>query len=161
MEVSTVFLVLGRGKLDDWKVRPPWLQGSQPKRGLNLGPHTLDRLSTLNFFKKLTFYLLGRGGQKTVCRVVPGTELLSSGWAASVFVHRAISSAHTPSFFIFIFCRGRECMREWGGLVYFFFYFFEMCSVSPGCLVEPGLELFLLLPTVPSHLIPGFLFSCF
>lgn len=103
------------------------------------------------------------GGQKTVCRVVPGTELLSSGWAASVFVHRAISSAHTPSFFIFIFCRGRECMREWGGLVYFYFYFFEMCSVSPGCLVAPGLELFLLPPTVeaPSHLIPGFLFSYF
>lgn len=126
MEVRTVFLVLGRGKLDDWKVRPSWLQ---PKQGLNLGPHMLDRLSTLNFFKKLTFYLLGRGTHMPcvlgeVRRQFAGWfQELNSYHQAGQQVHRAISSAHTPSFFIFIFCRGRECMREWGGLVYFYFYF--------------------------------------
>lgn len=113
MEVLTVFLVLGRWRLNDWKFRPPWLHGSQPNWGLNLGPDMLDRLSTLNFFLNLHFIYWGGAHMACVLGEVRGQfagwfQGLNSCHQAGQQVSLSIEPSHQPIHraFLFLFFAG-------------------------------------------------------
>lgn len=132
MEVLTVFLVLGRWRLNDWKFRPPWLHGSQPNWGLNLGPDMLDRLSTLNFFLNLHFIYWG-GAHTWHVSLGRSEDSLQGGSRNWTLVIRRGSKCLCPSshltnpyteLFYFYFLQGQGVDERMGWASLFLFLFF-------------------------------------